>query len=192
MGKAAAQSPDRFKAHRFAVGSFICDICGNPFPIDHLVPQNGTDGISSSSRVGRFCCWEPSGTTIERDLREAYAAAQAARLTAKESLPPSHNGETYYGTPTVPESFSFVVNVIPDPIVLTRGGVAVAVSLVGNNFATTDTISYGSTGITDASAPVLVSDVSRTLSVQASALMGAGRYSFTFNGTKWPQLFDVR
>lgn len=189
MGKPAAQSPDRFKAHRFEVGSFICDICGNPYPIDHMRIQVGTDG---SRNVGAFCCYEPGGSSIDRDLRQAAAAAQAARLTAKELMPPSHGGEVYFGTPTVPETFSYVVSVSPMPIVLTRAGASVAIALTGIGFVVGDAIAYGSTGITDASAPVLVSDVSRTLSVHASGAMSSGLYSFTFNGTKWPQLFEVR
>lgn len=188
MGKAAAQSSDLFEAHRFEVGSFICDICGYPYPIDHMMIQPGDQG---SRNVGRFCCWEPNGSSIDRDLRAAYAEGRAAILTAKELMPPSFHGETYYGTPTEPETFSFVVEVSPSPIVLTRGGAAVAVGLTGIGFVSGDSIIYGSTGITDATPPVLVSDTSYTLSVRASGAMAAGRYSFTFNGTSWPQLFDV-
>lgn len=192
MGKAAAQSPSRYLPQRIAEGHFICDICGNPWPISHMMIQPGTDDLSGSRNVGKLCCWEPKGSSIDRDLLAAFAATEAGRLTAKELTPPSKYGEAYFGTPTVPESFSFVSNVDPNPINLTRGGAAVSVALTGIGFVSGDTIAYGSAGITDATPPVLVSETSRTLSVQASALMAVGRYSFTFNGTVWPEVFSVR
>lgn len=190
--KAAAIPQHLFDAQRFAHGSFNCDLCGAEYPIAHLRAQPGNDGSGSWSFVGRFCCYEPGGSSIDRDLHLAYAKAQASRLTADEAQPPSFDGQTATGPDTIAFYPSSVDNVDPSPIVLTRGGVAVSVSLTGNGFTSSDTIAYGSGGLTDATPPVLVSDTSRTLSVQASGIMNAGRYSFTFNGTKWPQLFDVR
>lgn len=202
MGKAPATPPEQFKEHRIDIGMFFCDICGYPYPIDQMRIQTGTDGISQSSRVGVNCCFEPTGSSIDRDLLAAFAAEEAARLTAKEVRPPEWNGETYAGTSRIPYTFgadgsvitqpSFVVSVTPDPIVLARGGSAVSVILEGNGFVSGDVISYGSTGITDAAVPTLDSSEQRTLSVQASVLMSSGIYSFTFNGTVWPNLFDVR
>ena len=193
MGKPPAISPDVFLDQRIVEGKFNCDICGNPYPISHLRIQIGTNGLSGSSRVGAFCCYEPPpGSSIDRDLHAAWAKTMVAKLSAKEMLPPMHNGEPYYGAVTIPETFSFVTSVNPpQPVILSRGGPPVAVALTGNNFDSSDVISYGSTGITDASPPVLVSATSRTLSVQASGGMSAGRYSFTFNGTKWTQLFQA-
>lgn len=180
----ANQSPDLYKEHRFHVGKFACDLCGGEFPIDQMRVQGGL-------HVGAMCCWEPMGGSVERDLRRAAASALAAELSAKEQSPPMHDGDPYYGVEEVTAQ-SFVATITPNPVPLVRGGSAVAVSLAGNNFAASDSIVYGNAGITDASPPVLASDLLRTLSVHASGAMPAGRYPFTFNGTPWQYVFDVR
>jgi len=195
MGKAAAIPQHVFDDERLrggSLGSFNCDICGAEYPVRHQEFQPGGDELSSSAFVGRFCCHEPEGSSIDRDLKRAAAATMVAALSAVEQQPPSHDGQVATGYDSVPFYPSFVVSVDPFPVVLIRGGVAVPVSLTGNGFDAGDTIVYGSGGITDATPPVLVSDILRTLSVQASGGMNAGRYSFTFNGTVWPRLFDVR
>lgn len=178
------QSPDLYKERRFRVGKFSCDICGGEFPIDQMRIQSGL-------HVGAMCCYEENGGSVERDIRRAQASILASELSAKELTPPMHDGDPYYGVEEVPAQ-SFVTTITPNPISLARGGPSVAVSLTGNNFAATDTITYGNAGITDASAPVLASALLRTLSVQASGAMPIGKYSFTFNGTPWPSVFDVR
>ncbi len=178
------QSPDLYKEERLRVGKFACEICGGEFPITHMRLQSGL-------HVGVKCCWEPNGGTVERDLRRAQASVIASELSAKELTPQMHDGDPFYGTEEIPPQ-SFVATITPNPVTLIRGGAPVAVTLVGNNFAATDTITYGSAGITDASAPVLVSDLLRTISVQAASLMTAASYSFTFNGTLWPSVFNVR
>lgn len=177
-------SPDLYKEQRIRVGKFSCEICGGEFPITHMLVQSGL-------HVGAMCCWEVGGGSVERDLVRAAASVRAAELSAKELTPPMKDGDPFYGTEEVPAQ-SFVATISPNPVMLVRGGPAVAVTLTGNNFASTDTIAYGVAGITDASAPVLVSDLLRTLSVQASALMTIARYTFMFNGTLWQGVFDVR
>jgi hypothetical protein len=177
-------SPDLYRDTRFRVGKFACDLCGGEFPITHMMLQSGL-------HVGAMCCWEWNGGSVDRDLTRAMASIRAAELSAKELTPPMKDGDPYYGVEEVPAQ-SFVATISPNPVTLTRGGAPVAVTLVGNNFAATDTIAYGATGITNASAPVLASDLLRTLSVQASALTTISTYSFTFNGTVWPNVFDVR
>lgn len=178
------QSPDLYKEQRLRVGKFACELCGGEFPITHMRMQSGL-------HVGAMCCWEPNGGSVERDINRAMASIRAAELSAKELTPPMHDGDPFYGAEEVPAQ-SFVATTSPNPITLVRGGAPVAVTLTGNNFATTDSIVYGSAGITDATPPVLVSDLLRTLSVQASALMTIARYSFTFNGTLWQNVFNVR
>jgi len=178
------QSPELYKDERIRVGKFACEICGGEFPITHMRVQSGL-------HVGAMCCFEPNGGEVERDLRRAAASVLASELSAKELTPPMHDGDPFYGVEEVPAQ-SFVATISPLPVVLIRGGSAVAVTLAGNNFAATDTMTYGSAGITDATPPVLVSDLLRTLSVRASALMSAALYPFTFNDTLWQNVFDVR
>lgn len=198
MGKAPAISPAQFKERRISTGLFFCDICGYPYPIDQMRIQIGTDGISGSSRVGVNCCYEPNGSSIDRDLLAAFAAEEAARLTEKELRPPEWNGEAYAGTPRISENPSFVVSVDPDPVVLTPGSDAVTVVLTGIGFKTGDAIAYGADGIVDADPPSLDSVTQYTLRVRCNPPFSFlpetddGFYSFTFNGTKWPSLFDVR
>ena len=163
---------------------FACQICGNEFPMKHKRIQSGL-------RVGVKCCWEPNGGTIERDLRRAAAQRLAAALAAKDAVPPSRDGDYVYGIAPVAD-LTGLVSMDPFPVVLTRGGVAVAVALTGVGFVAGDTLVYGSGDITDATSPVLVSSISRTLSVEAALAMNAGRYSLTFNDTKWNYVFDVR
>lgn len=142
-------------------------------------------------RVGVVCDHEPEGDSTERDLQRAYASKMAAILTAKHTGPrPGPNGEIYEGIAEPVESAITVIS--PLPVVLIRGGVAVAVSLTGVGFTASDTIVYGATGITNATPPALVSATSRTLSVQASGGMATGMYTLTFNSTLFQAVFDVR
>lgn len=185
-------SPDLYKDQRYREGMFACDLCGGEFPTSHRRYQVHDDGNGNTvTYVGAMCCWEPDGGTLQRDLRRQYAGKIAAVLAAKEALPPMRDGIPYYGVDELPAQ-SYVVTIDPSPIVLSRGGAAVPVTLTGVGFTTTDTLTYGSGGITDATSPVLVSDTSRTLSIHASGLMAAGAYSFTFNSTVWPAVFSVR
>lgn len=203
MGKQPAIPPSEFKEHRIEVGLFFCDICGFPYPIDQKRPQVGTDGLSSSQFVGLNCCYEPNGSSIDRDLLVAFAASEAARYTEKELRPPEHDGDMYAGTPRIPSNPSFVVSIDPNPVVLIVGSTTPrTVVLTGNGFTASDVISYGAEGILDADAPSLDSSTQRTLSIYCSPDFGPGPvpipdteqgiYSFTFNGTVWPSLFDVR
>lgn len=191
-----AVSPDLYEEQRYREGEFICDVCGDPWPRSHRRRQLGAEG---GLYVGIKCCFEPEGTAVDLDLKRAFAAKMAARIAARETQHDlrGDDGVIYpglnplAGSPTIDYN-GFVITITPRPVVLNRGGGAVAVTLTGNGFASDDTIVYGAAGITNSTAPVLNSSTQWTLSVQASGGMAVGYYTFTFNGTKWQAVFDVR
>lgn len=183
------QSADLYKAQRFEEGMFACEICGQQMPTTHRRKQLDRD--SGLLNVGLFCCYEPEGGSGDRDLRRVAGDRMAAVLAAKEARQTEFMGEFFYGVQEVPDQ-SFVTTITPNPIVLIRGGAAVPVILGGNNFASSDTILYGGAGgITDAAPPNLVSSTQWDLNVQASIGMQVGLFSFTFNGTVWPSVFQI-
>lgn len=75
------------------------------------------------------------------------------------------------------------------PLYLHTGGSAVPVKLGGQNFSSSDTISYTS-GISDSSSPTITTMLI-TLSIHATGSAG-DRYSLTFNGTTFRNIFRVR
>lgn len=178
-------SPDVYREQRYNEGKFNCDICGMPWPMSHQLKMTG--GL----RVGRECCYEPDGDEVDRDLRRAYAARQAARITMTRAHPPVAPDGVPYNGPLDLVDEGWITTITPNPIVLSRGGAAVAVTLDGVSVVASDTIAYGDAGITDAAPPSLV-DNTWTLSVQASVGVAVGKYTFTYNGTVWQAVFDVR
>lgn len=179
-------SSNPYRERRYLVGKFFCDLCSTAFPVDHMRVQSGL-------RVGVMCCYESDGGELERDNRRATASIIAARLSAKELTPPMHNGEYYPGAPDICMTQSGVSGISPSPVVLIRGGAAVAVTVTGFGFLAADTFTYGAAGITDNSAPSLASATEWDLSVHASGAMAAGLYSLTYNTTAlWQAVFDVR
>lgn len=75
------------------------------------------------------------------------------------------------------------------PLYLHTGGSAVTVKLGGQNFSSSDTISYTS-GISDNSAPTVTATLI-TLSIKATGSAG-DFYSLIFNGTTFRNIFRVR
>jgi methyl coenzyme M reductase alpha subunit len=178
-------SPDVFREQRYREGKFNCDICLMEWPMSHQVEMRGGD------RVGRLCCFEPDGDEMARDLRRAFASRQAARIAMTRALPPRAPDGVIYPGPTAIVDEGYIIDIDPRPVVLSRGGAAVAVTLTAVGAAADDEIEYGAAGITDASAASLTDDV-WTLSVQASADMATGIYKLTYNDSIWQAVFDVR
>lgn len=192
MALTNATSPDLYREERYRVGKFTCDICGSVWPMTH---QRLTRG---GLHVGVVCCWEPMGDETERDIRSAMSAKKAAAISAVELQPPkSPTGDPYAGAPEYIDNQPAITGYSPEPVVLQHGGAAVAVVVSGVNFASTDSFTYGNSGITNNSAPVNVSVTEWDLSVKASAGTPAGLYSLTFTGVGgdsqlWTAFFDVR
>jgi hypothetical protein len=181
-------SPDLYREERYRFGKFTCDICGNVWPMTHQRTERG------GARVGVVCCYEPDGDEFTRDIRRAAANSFAARKSVKELQPPkAPDGSVYAGAPEFIDGLeSSIISYSPSPIVLVRGGAAVAVTVVGVNFTAADTFTYGAAGITDSSPPVLVSTEEWDLSVVASGAMQAGNYRLTFGNQIWQAVFNVR
>lgn len=138
--------------------------------------------MRGGAHVGVLCDYEPDGDETDRDLRRAAASVYAARRSAEQLRPPrTPDGYPYSGSSDLIDSEGAVTSFTPSlPIYLTRGGAAVAVTVGGVNFVSTDSFTYGNAGITNNSAPVLASSSEWDLSVKASGGMPAGDYSLKF------------
>ena len=77
------------------------------------------------------------------------------------------------------------------PLLLSRGGAAVALTLTGGNFASSNTFTYSS-GVSDNSAPSLTGTTVWTLSLVASGGMAAGEWHLTFNSHTYRNILRVR
>lgn len=120
------------------------------------------------------------------------AAHLSVNKPGKELRPPvGPSGKPYPGvTPYAPDVW--ITTLTPNPLVLTRGGAAGVLSVLGGGFSSSDTFSY-STGISDAASPFLSSDDLWTLTVHASGGAPVGVHPMTFNSTNlWQSVFDVR
>ena len=160
---------------------FFCDICGIDFPESSLRVQSGL-------RVSTFCCYEPLGLTVEREMARAEGFRKGAELTRKEAYVGKYPGRRDglgYESRTACTEFS------PDPIDLTRGGAAVTVTVTGLNLSASSTFDFGHADIT---ATVTV-DSTEQITLQVSAAIGVplGYYDFTFDGTTvWRKRIVVR
>lgn len=179
--------PNLYAEQRYREGKFYCDLCGDFWPMSHQRLMYG--GL----RVGVKCCYESEGSSEWLDVKRSMAAKRAALLSIRELDPPrAPDGSVYAGSRAIPD-FVLITSITPSPAVLVRSGAPVAVVVAGSGFTASDTFTYGSTGITNASGPTLVSATEWDLSVQASGAMSTGKYKLTFNSeTIWQAVFDVR
>lgn len=77
------------------------------------------------------------------------------------------------------------------PLQFQQGGAAKTVLLTGVRFSATDTLSY-SAGFSDSVAPVVTSTLITLSLVVAGGTTAGDRYSLTFNGTTFRNIFSVR
>lgn len=187
-------SPNAYREQRYREGKFICDICLMLWPMSHQRKMRG--GL----RVGVLCCFEPDGDSTALDLKRAYVSKIAARIAAGHAQPPKAPDGVPYAGITELAAVEGITQIrwgsgftsVP-PVILSRGGSAVAVRLTGFGFdEDDDEIEYGAAGITDSTSPVFDSATQISLSVQASGGMSAGEYTLTFNDTVWQAVFSVR
>lgn len=190
---ASSISSNLYREERLRTNKFTCDICGAWWPIGHRRRQLSSGNPSGAALyVGVMCCYEPGGGELDRDLRRAWATGEAARLSAKELMPPFGEDNVYYPGGALIPSLSWITSFSISPLVLTRGGAARSLVLTGVGFSASDTFVYSSTGLTDAAPPALLGSTQWTLSVQASVGMATGRYRMTFNKDVWQSVFEVR
>jgi hypothetical protein len=165
------------EARRLAGKNFTCMRCSQRWNELDLREQDGL----------RVCvhCFEVNGGEDDRQLARAAGAALAAQLTAKEARPPLYPG--WADGALTPVIYDFSVR----PLRLTRGGASQVLTLTGSGFQSTDTITYGGSGITNAVAPVIAS-TSIVLTVQASGGATLGLQTLTVAGDTYRNVFDVR
>ncbi len=172
-----------------------CVICTERWP-ERLIQAQ--DGIESDRRCPN--CFEPNGGTIARDLDRAAAAELASSITERFAAPPRFPFEfDPWSEVRVLDTFS------PEPLRLTRGGAAAALTITGQQLAASDTVTYGHAGLTNSVAPALTvvtydSDGNAltpfrdvlVLTVQASGAVPAGLYGLVYEGSTYYGVFDVR
>lgn len=175
--------------------NYACVICFERWPETQMRVQ---DGIESDRRCPNH--FEPNGGKIARDLDRAAAAEIASAITMEFAEPPRFPFEfDPWDDVRSLDTFS------PEPRRLTIGGAAAALTITGQQLASTDAISYGHAGITNSIAPALTpvtydSDGNAltpfrdvlVLTVQASGAVPAGLYSLTYADTIYYNVFDVR
>jgi hypothetical protein len=166
-----------WEERRLAARNFTCAKCSQRWNEGDLREQDGY----------RVCihCFEEGGGEDERDLDRANAARIAASLTEKEMRPPKFPG--WFDGEATPVIYDFSAR----PLRLVRGGASQVLTLTGSGFQATDTIAYGGSGISDASAPVIAS-TSVVLTVQASVGATLGLQTLTVAGDVYRNVFDVR
>lgn len=189
MATVEAISPDLYAEEKYKLGKFTCDICLMQWPMTHQRLMRG--GL----RVGVVCCFEADGDETERDLRRAAATLLAARRNAEMMQPPkAPDGVPYAGQNDLIDTDAAIISIAPSPAILVKGGAPVSIVLTGVNFTATDSIVYGSAGLTNSVSPSLSGTDQWTLSVAAAGGMTAGQYSLTFGplASVWQKVFDVR
>lgn len=171
-----------------------CVVCGEMWLSRQIRFQ---DGVESDRRCPNH--YAVNGGSIARDLRRAAASDLAASLTERHAEPPLFGG--WFDDTTLAALVEFSAK----PLLLTRGGPAVVLTIQGTNLAADDTIVYGHAGITDSVAPALTpvtydSDGNAltpfvdvlVLTVQASVAVPVGLYALTYEGDVYQRCFDVR
>jgi hypothetical protein len=183
-------------AEQLANGNnFACVKCSERWLESEIKYQ---DGVESDFRCPN--CYEDNGGELARDADRAAASELAALISEQHEIPPKHPGWA--------DEFSEVCTILtfsPEPRTLTKGGASAVLTITGRNLATTDTITYGHAGITNASAasltPVTFDSNGNTvaphwdvlvLTVQASGAVTNGLHTLTYNDVLYRNVFDVR
>jgi hypothetical protein len=173
---------------------WTCVVCSEAYPVSQMRFQ---DGIEGDQRCPND--YAANGGELARDLMRAAASELAAQMTERYAAP------SRFGIWLDDRTLTALIDFSARPVVLHRGGAAVALTIAGSNLAADDVIVYGHAGITDSVAPSLTpvtygSDGNAltpfvdvlVLTVAASVAVPIGLYSMTYDDTEYRNCFDVR